>query len=54
MHRFTSRSSRRLVAALALATTTVVPAFALIAGQSPATASAAKTTTVSPDSVSWH
>ena len=35
MPRFTSNSSRRLVAALALATTTVVPALTVIAGQTP-------------------
>jgi hypothetical protein len=54
MSRFASRSTRRFVAALALATTTAVPALAIIAGQTPATASAAQTTTVSPLSVNWH
>jgi hypothetical protein len=54
MHRFTSHSSRRLVAALALATTTAVPALALIAGQTPATALATKTTTVTPDNINMH
>jgi hypothetical protein len=38
MPRFTSNSSRRLVAALAVATTTVVPALAIIAGQPPTSA----------------
>ena len=38
MTRFVRRSSRRLVAVLALATTTALPALVVIAGQSPADA----------------
>ena len=51
MPRFISHSSRRLVAALALATTTAVPALVVIAGQTPAPAQAA---TVSPYSINWR
>jgi len=51
MSRFTSRSTRRLVAALALATTAAVPSLALIAGQTPASSVAV---TVSPMSTRWH
>jgi hypothetical protein len=54
MPRFTSHSprriTRRVVAALALATTTAVPALALIGGQAPASSAA----TVSPMSSNWH
>ena len=49
MPRFISHSSRRLVAVLALATTTVVPSLVIIAGQTPASAKlkpATATTTV--------
>jgi hypothetical protein len=35
MPRFTSTSSRRLVAALAAATATAIPALAIIGGQAP-------------------
>jgi hypothetical protein len=51
MPRFASHSSRRLVAALALATTMAVPALVVIAGQTPASAAV---TTVSPNSTRWH
>jgi len=51
MSRFVSHSSRRLVVALALATTTLVPALAIIGGQTPATAQA---TALAPLSVNWH
>ena len=43
MPRFVSHSSRRLVAVLALATTTAVPALVVIAGQTPASATDAPT-----------
>ena len=59
MSRFVNHSSRRLVAVLALATTTAVPALVVIAGQTPASAadtaySATTTVAVSPLSVKWH
>jgi hypothetical protein len=64
MPRFVRRSSRRLVAILALATTTAVPALVVIAGQTPAEAKVkpavsavpAVTTpvTMSPDGNKWH
>jgi hypothetical protein len=59
MRRFTSRSSRRLVATLALATTMAVPALTIIAGQTPASAASGATTTttvatVVPDSFKMH
>ena len=58
MPRFISHSSRRLVAALALATTTAVPALVIIAGQTPASATDTYSTTttvaVSPMSIRWH
>ncbi|HEY5014951.1 MAG TPA: hypothetical protein VIK61_19855 [Acidimicrobiia bacterium] len=47
MSRFVNHSSRRLVAVLALATTTAVPALVVISGQAPASPVA---TTFSP---SW-
>ena len=54
MPRLTSKSSRRptrrLVAALALATTTAVPALAIIGGQVPASLAS----TVSPAWVKMH
>jgi hypothetical protein len=49
MSRFMTRSSRRFVAVLALATATAVPSLVVIAGQTPASAktkSADPTTTV--------
>jgi len=49
--RNSSRPTRRLVAALALATTTAVPALVIIAGQTPASSVASA---VSPLSVNWH
>ena len=51
MHRFTSKSSRRLVAALAVATTTAIPALAIIAGQAPTSTLGVL---VSPFSTRWH
>jgi len=51
MHRFANNSTRRLVAALVLATTTAVPALAIIAGQTPASSVAV---TASPYSTKWH
>jgi hypothetical protein len=51
MPRFTISSSRRVVAALAVATTTVVPALAIIAGQPPTSVLGAL---LSPMSTRWH
>jgi len=54
MPRLTSKSSRRptrrLVAALALATTSAVPALAIIGGQTPGSLAVM----VSPMSTRWH
>ncbi|MDQ1535198.1 MAG: hypothetical protein QOF28_2959 [Actinomycetota bacterium] len=49
--RNSSRPTRRLVAALALATTAAVPALTIIGGQAPASVAAVK---VSPLSVNWR
>lgn len=58
MSRIFRHSSRRLVATLALATTTAVPALVIIAGQTPANAATYATTTTapapSPNSVNWR
>jgi hypothetical protein len=59
MPRFISHSFRRLVAALALATTLALPALAIIGGQAPAGAtggghSTTTVVTVAPNSVKWH
>jgi len=47
MPRFVSHSSRRLVAVLALATTTAIPALVVIAGQTPASADGTLSSTTS-------
>lgn len=59
MPRFISHSSRRLVAALALATTLALPALTIIGGQAPAGAAGKKATTttvvvVSPNNTKMH
>ena len=54
MPRFVNRSSRRLVAVLALATTTAVPALVIIAGQTPASASTTSSAMAIPASQRWH
>ena len=51
MPQIISHSSRRLVAVLALATTTAVPALVIIAGQTPASEVAV---TMSPNSNKMH
>ena len=52
MPRFVSHSSRRLVAVLALATTTAVPSLVIIAGQSPAGAQVKVTSTTTRNTMS--
>jgi hypothetical protein len=58
MSRIFRHSSRRLVATLALATTTAVPALVIIAGQTPANAATYTTTTTTlapaPLLNKWH
>jgi hypothetical protein len=54
MPRFLTHSSRRLIAALAMATTLALPALTIIGGQAPANAAGKTTVTVSPSSVKWH
>jgi hypothetical protein len=60
MSHFVRHSSRRLVAVLALATTTAVPALVVIAGQTPASAAPGVSTvsttvaTVAPDGNKWR
>jgi hypothetical protein len=53
MPRFISRSSRRLVAALALAVTTAIPSLVIIGGQTPAGAKA-KPHVVMPMGNKWR
>ena len=54
MPRFLSHSSRRLIAALAMATTLALPALTIIGGQAPANVAGKSTTTVSPFNTKWH